>query len=232
VIGVLSVAALLLVLSIICGGGICAAAGYPRQTMVAPAVGFAALLVVAGATVRTGGTTSASIGIGVLLGACIYYLVRVRSIRLLPLWAGLMMPAVVLLSMLPFWVSGRFGLLGVGTNDDLVEHLLASWTLQRGVSLHANKLIASGYPIGPHSLVAAIATLTGIPLPQAFMGMLVVVPAILAVTAGTLLRAGPTLLRAAVAGAVGLCYLQAAYLSCRSKPATGTSRCNMTVSCK
>jgi len=119
---------------------------------------------------------------------------------------------VVLLAMLPFGAGGRVGLLGVGTNDDTVEHLLAAWTLQGPMALSSSKLVASGYPIGPHSLAATIAAATGMSLEHAFTGVIVAVPALLALAAADLLRDGQRVVRAALAAAVGLCYLQAGFL--------------------
>src|SRR5947209_18478307 len=127
-------------------------------------------------------------------------------------WAAAVAVVVVLLASVPFGVFGRTGLLGVGTNDDMMEHLLAAWTLQGGSPLDLSKLIVSGYPIGPHSLAATIAAGTGMSLEQAFTGLIIAVPALLAIAAGGLLDVGPRGLRLALAAAVGLCYLQAEYL--------------------
>jgi hypothetical protein len=211
--GVLCTAVVLIAVSAICGNAICRIAGYRARNTVAPAVGFAAVLTIAGVSIRAPGRTTASIvALAVVVGACVFALARRRSFDLLPLWALLMIPAVLAVATLPFWTSGHFGLLGVGTNDDLVEHLLASRTLQHGASLASSKLIAAGYPIGPHAVAATLSAATGIPLAQVFMGVLVAVPVLLALAAAALLEPGAVALRALAAGAVGLCYLQAAYL--------------------
>ena len=211
--GVFCAAVVLIAVSTICGDAICRVAGYRARTTVAPAVGFAAVLTIAGVSIGgPGGTTASIVALALVVGGCLFALARRRSFDLLPLWALLMTPAVLVVAMLPFWISGHFGLLGVGTNDDLVEHLLASQTLQRGASLASSKLIAAGYPIGPHAVAATLSTVTGISLAQAFMGVLVAVPVLLALAAGALLETVAVPLRALAAGAVGLCYLQAAYL--------------------
>ena len=87
-----------------------------------------------------------------------------------------------------------------------------------------SKLVHSGYPIAPHALVAAISSVTGISLEQAFMGLLVAVPALLALAAAGLISAlcerlgepfpSPPPIAIALAGALaGLCYLQSAFLA-------------------
>lgn len=48
-----------------------------------------------------------------------------------------------LAGLVPFLASGRIGILGAGTNDDMAEHLLAAWTLQGHVPLAASKLVSS-----------------------------------------------------------------------------------------
>ena len=64
--------------------------------------------------------------------------------------------AAVALASLPFIVEWRFGILGTGLNPDMSQHLFAVDRLADGGS---ERLISSGYPLGPHSIVAAIAAL-------------------------------------------------------------------------
>lgn len=142
----------------------------------------------------------------------------------MPLWAWAMAVCVVLVALIPFGASGRAGILGVGTNDDLSEHLLAASALQGPHSDIVSKLVHAGYPIAPHALVAAIASVTGISIEHAFMGLLVAVPALLALAAAGLISAlcerlgepfrPPPPVALALAGALaGVCYLQSAFLA-------------------
>jgi len=51
----------------------------------------------------------------------------------------------------------------------MAEHLLAACTLQGHLAASTSKLVASGYPVGPHALAAALAQLTGISLERSIM---------------------------------------------------------------
>ena len=210
---VIAAAGLVLAGSALCGSALRRLTGLASRNPAAPAVGFAMALALAAVAIRTPGRAITSTVVLVLaVGASAGYLWRTRSGAVLAPWTLITALIVVLLAMLPFLVSGHIGLLGVGTNDDTAEHLLAAWTLQGPLALGSNKLIASGYPIGPHALAATIANATGMPVERAFTGVIVAVPALLALAACALMREGPRVLRGATAAAVGLCYLQAAFL--------------------
>ena len=58
--------------------------------------------------------------------------------------------AALVLASLPFIVEGRFGILGTGLNPDMSQHLFAVDRLADG---GRERLIAEGYPLGPHSIV-------------------------------------------------------------------------------
>ena len=74
-------------------------------------------------------------------------------------------PSRVVLS-IPFAVSGRWGLLGVGFNNDLGLHLAWAEWLRSGFGPAPDP----GYPLGPHGLAVAVAAVPGIGLGQAFVG--------------------------------------------------------------
>jgi hypothetical protein len=206
-------AGLLLLICALCGSALRRLVGLPPASPAAPAVGFAALLVLVTLMMRLPGRAWSAAGVvGVVTVASVVYLRLGGAVGVLPFWAVVLALVVLALALLPFAVSGRSGLLGEGTNDDMAEHLLAAWTLQGHAPLQSSKLLASGYPVGPHSLAATLASATGISLEHAFTGVIVAVPALLALAAAGLLETGPRALRALVAAAVGLCYLQAAYL--------------------
>ncbi len=114
---------------------------------------------------------------------------------------------------LPFIASGRVGILGVGlVNDDMASHLvIADW-----IGSHAGpvpKLVDQGYPVGPHALVDGVSSVLGSGLVDAFAGLTLALPVLMAaVAAGVLadLRPGR---RTVAAALVALSYLGAAYLA-------------------
>jgi hypothetical protein len=210
---VLTATVLVLAASALGGSTICRLAGLPRPAGVAPAVGFAALLTISAVTIRLpgrAGTTAAVLA--VLLTACAVFELSRRPLSPPPAWAPLTAIAVVALAMLPFASVGHVGLLGAGTNDDSAEHLLAAWALQGHTALNPSKLVSSGYPVGPHALLATIAGATGISLEHGLTGILLAVPAMLAVAAGALVPTRHGALRGVLGAAVGLCYLQSGFL--------------------
>ncbi len=212
VLEIIGAAGLVLAAATLCGAAIWNLSGLRPGSPAAPAVGFAALLALESIAIRAPGhVTTAVIAAGVLMLGSAAYLAVTRCGPVLPVWALITLLLTISLAMLPFAVAGRVGLLGVGTNDDMVEHLLAALSLQHPLAGSGSKLVASGYPVGPHSLAATVAQVTGMSLERSFTGLMIAVPALLALAGGALL-AGPRMLRVAIATATGLCYLQAAFL--------------------
>jgi hypothetical protein len=133
-----SAVALLLAVSALLGAAIWRGCGHVSGGPSAP-LGFAALLIMGGvcAQLPHGDVLTASI-VGVLSAASLAYLWPTRSNLADVLWGAGTAAGVVALALIPFAVSGRVGLLAVGTNDDLVKHLLASWTLQAAYLVQAS----------------------------------------------------------------------------------------------
>ncbi len=205
--------ALVVSVSLVLGTAILALSGIEHDGPLAAPVGFAALLVIAGLCVRLPGraaTCAVVVAVVVLVSAL--YVVRAPGRSPFPCRTVAVAVAAVLAAMIPFAAAGRVGLLGVGINDDMSEHLLAAWTLQGHAPISTAKLIGSGYPIGPHAIAAAVSAATGISLERAFTGLMVAVPALLALAAAAAIPGASRLGRSMVAVAVGLCYLQAAFL--------------------
>ncbi|MGZ6625187.1 MAG: hypothetical protein ACXVE8_06315 [Solirubrobacteraceae bacterium] len=185
----------------------------PARAVVAPATGLAALLVLTSVAIRLPGRAVTAAGCDALLVmASAAYLLRRRPGRP-PGWAAVAGLGAALAALVPFPASGRVGLLGAGTNDDMAEHLLAAWTLQGHVTAAPAKLLSAGYPVGPHAIAATIAQVTGISLERTFTGEIIAVPVLLALTAAALMPRANHLLRGAAGAAVGVCYLQAAFLA-------------------
>ena len=84
----------------------------------------------------------------------------------------------------PFAVSGHWGLLGVGFNNDLGLHLAWAEWLRSGVGPEPDP----GYPLGPHGLAVATAAFPGISLGQAFIGEIFAIGMLTGLTALGALR--------------------------------------------
>jgi hypothetical protein len=168
-------ASLLLVLgaSAVVGQAIFTASGRRTWSQLAPAVGLAALIALAWATVRLPGEgTAAVVALGLACGAASVYLVgRIEDLHRDLLTAAPVALAAVVAASLPFIVEGRFGILGTGLNPDMSQHLFAVDRLASGGS---ERLIESGYPLGPHSLVVAVSDL-GPNTVHAFDGLMLAV---------------------------------------------------------
>jgi hypothetical protein len=114
---------------------------------------------------------------------------------------------------LPFIAAGAVGILGVGlVNDDMANHLLlADWIGER--FRPEPVLIDQGYPLGPHALVAGLASLLAASSIDVFAGLVLAIPALTALVAyETLDRLRPAA-RIPAAALVSLPYLAAAYLA-------------------
>jgi hypothetical protein len=125
---------------------------------------------------------------------------------------GLLLAIIALaLTALPFAVSGHFGVLGVGDNNDMAVHLGAAYWLQTHAVQQDVMLLKPGYPMGPHALAATLGTGFGISVESAFTAVMVAVPALTALVAyGGLdrLSRGPRWIGALL---VGFAYMAASY---------------------
>lgn len=196
--------------SALSGQAILAAAGRREPSPLAPAIGLAALIALAWATVRLPGEgVAVVIALAVALAAAAAFL-RGR----VDLGAGGRGPAAAtgaiaaLAASLPFIVERRFGILGTGLNPDMSQHLLATERLAAGGS---DRLIAEGYPLGPHALVAALAEL-GPSTVHAFGGLQIAIAVAASLAPLALLGMASARWRVAAALVVGFAYLVAAYL--------------------
>jgi hypothetical protein len=204
-------AALLIILaSVVLGQAICIAAGGPQRWWAAPAVGFATLIVVADAAIKLPGRGVTAVAVtGLVLAAAAAFLWRRR---VAPVSRGdLVVVGLPLLgTAIPFIASGRVDLPGVSLLNDTANHLVFAEGLRSATMAHL-WAPADGYPLGPHSLVAAVGTATGVSLDLVFTGLLVaIVPITALVAQGAVGEHG--LWRRVVIGLVcSLGYLVAAY---------------------
>ena len=198
-------------LSLLVGRAIMAASGRERWAGIEPAVGFAALVAVEGLLARIPGSrVTLVLGLVALVAVSVFWL-RKPSTRRLPgppqLWVAILI--TTLLTAVPFLVSGRWGLLGMGYNNDLALHLAWAQSLISDFGTEPS----IGYPLGPHGLVAALSSLPRLDLGPAFIGLLVALPALTAMTAWPALGKLAPGRRLLAAVMVAMTYLMASYFA-------------------
>jgi hypothetical protein len=220
-------AALICAASLLVGRGLLSLAGQPRWTWLEPAVGFAALVAAAGLPARgPGHATTSALALVLLIAAAAVVLVLfparattpddaapgerrrlVEGERDVVLWGLLVAIAAAAVLSIPFAISGRWGLLGVGFNNDLGLHLAWAEWLRSGFGPPPE----SGYPLGPHAIADTAAAVPGIGLGQAFVGEILAIGILTALTAlAALPRLGPAR-RVLGAVLVAVSYLAASY---------------------
>jgi hypothetical protein len=183
-IGTYASAALICAASLLVGHALLLVAGRTSWTWLEPAVGLAAVLAVTGVLARAPGHgTLATVGLALLLiaAAIVVFARRGSNDRSgealrqgLPVAIG-----IALVLSIPFLISGRWGLLGVGFNNDLGLHLAWAEWLRSG----AGPIPDPGYPLGPHGLAVATAAVPGIGLGQAFTGEIFAIGVLTGLTA-------------------------------------------------
>jgi hypothetical protein len=223
-IGTYASAALICAVSLLVGRAILSLAGRSEWTWLEPAVGFGAVLTATGLVARAPGHgTSSTLALALLILAAAFVLWR--GVRPLPgnsrkrtngeagfrPWReGLPVALVVLVALsIPFAVSGRWGLLGVGFNNDLGLHLAWAEWLRSGFGPAPDP----GYPLGPHGLAVATAVVPGINLAQAFLGEIIAIGVMTGLTALGALRGVTPARRTVAAALIALPYLAASYFA-------------------
>ncbi len=210
-IGTYASAALICAASLLVGRALLSVAGRRSWSWLEPAVGLAAVLTVTGVLARAPGHgTSATVGVVALLIAAALVVWWVPYEALGALRAGWPVAVVIVLALsIPFVVSGRWGLLGVGFNNDLGLHLAWAEWLRSGFGPTPE----AGYPLGPHGLAVATAAVPKIGLGQAFIGEIVAIGVLTGLTALGALRELGTGRRTLGAALVALTYLAASYFA-------------------
>ncbi len=214
-IGTYASAALICAASLLVGRAILGlAGGGGSRVWLGPAVGFGAVLTVSGFLARAPGhATSATLGLlALVVGAALllWWQPRGKEHGGSLLREGLPVAVVVALVLsIPFAVSGRWGIIGVGFNNDLGLHLAWAEWLRSGLGPAPE----AGYPLGPHALAAAIAAVPGIGLGQAFVGEIFAIGVLTALTALAALGDLGPVRRVLAATLVAIPYLGASYFA-------------------
>ena len=202
-------AAVLVAASVVIGRA-CALLGW-RCSAAGPAVGMAALIVIAAIAIKLPGraVTAAVVLLVLLLASGALVMRRSRTVRA-PVVALLTLLVAGFEAAIPFLANGRVGLLGVSLDNDTANHLIWAEAL-RSPAAGTRYGLPTGYPLGPHSLVDALSSGLGVRLDLAFTALLVATVLITALTAAAALvgQAGWKRLVTGVLGA--LLYLPAAY---------------------
>jgi len=211
-------AVLICAASLVAGRALLVALGRREWTWLAAPVGFASLVVLAQLLVRLpgqGATAAVVLAPVLVVALALAWRRPPEGVSAGALAREALPPALVVLALssLPFLLAGRVGVLGEGvyTNDHAAQLFWSEW-LATGFGPEPRG-IAFGYPLGPQSLVAAVARGTGASVETAFDGLLLAIPVLTALAALTPLRELTPVRRAAAASLVGLPYLAASFLA-------------------
>lgn len=195
--------------SLLVGRAITRACGREKWWGIEPAVGFAAVMTVEGLLARVPGTEAALVAGLVVLGLASVWVLRRPRRDDLPgdpfFWlAGLI---AVLLLTIPFVITGYWGLLGMGYNNDLGLHLAWAEWLRSGFGTEPG----DGYPLGPHGLTAALTVLPDFGLGRVFMGQVMAIAVLAVMTAWAAVEPLGRWRRLLAAVLIGLPYLMVSY---------------------
>jgi hypothetical protein len=211
-IGTYAAAALICLASLLVGRATFTLAGRREWCWLEPAVGFAAILTVSGILARAPGHgTSATLGMVLLIlvaAAVVWRAGEYAAPRALGVGLATAVAIAIVLSF-PFAVSGHWGLLGVGFNNDLGLHLAWAEWLRSGFGPEPD----AGYPLGPHGLAVAVAAFPGISLGQGFIGEIFAIGILTGLTALGALRELAAWRRVLGAVLVTVTYMAASYFA-------------------
>jgi hypothetical protein len=197
--------------SLVLGQAVLRLCGWRQWSWLAAPVGVSMFMLLASAALHVPGR-AVTCGVVIVLAIAVaaVLMTRERPSTLRPPLPGLvfgMWPFA--LALLPFAVAGRSGTLGVSLDNDMSAHLLFVEGILSQHVIDVNG-IDTGYPLGPHTAVAAIVALTKMPTDQVFAGFTIAVPVLLGWTGLTVAGRG-WWRQFAVVAVCGLPYMIASY---------------------
>src|SRR3954452_933604 len=201
------------------GQGVLALCGWQRWAWWSPALGYAVLLIVFGQAIRLPHRLTGPILISAALAVAPLVLRPVRRALREALADGIALSILaLLLAAIPFFATGRTGILGASVSNDMAQHLTAAFWLRTHdsmlpVAAIGGNLITTGYPIAPHSLAAGLSHATHIGDVRAFSAETLAIPVMTVLAAFGVVPAARRGARWALAVVVGLGYLPVAYLA-------------------
>lgn len=212
-------AALIVVASLLIGRAFLELLGRKQTWWLESSVGLAILLVTCSVTSRihfgaenTGAIPEraelALIACALLLVASIAYLRFRFADRQSLAMAAPVVALTVLVASLPFIAAGDLGIPGIGVNNDMAAHLIWADWLQNPTGPSPTG-IRIGYPLGPHGLVAMLSDALGSEPFYMFLGLLIAIPVITALTSLNLLHGLSPVKRTGAAALVAMPYLAA-----------------------
>lgn len=202
--------AMIIAASAAAGQGLFAVCGRREWSWLSPAVGLAILAGVAWGAANLGGDSGwalAAMAVVAAAGLATWAAGPERGAPRLGIGAAVL-AAAILLASLPFAVEGRMGILGTSLNPDMSQHLFAADRLASGGE---ERLIAEGYPLGPHAVVVAVSAL-GPSLVEAFSGLTLAIAVAASLVSLELLGRLRPIRRALAALLVGFAYMASSYL--------------------
>jgi hypothetical protein len=207
-------AGVILLASLLVGRALLLVLGRRHASFLEGAVGFAVLILVCTVAIRLPGDDATSIAVcSVLIAVSLIFLV-VRSEQILGPAVAVALPAAALAGLaasFPFIASGHIGIPGVGLNNDMAMHLVdVDYLIDP--SRPEPQSVINGYPIGPHSLVATVISVFATQPVFGWLGLLVAVPVLTAITTLAGLRELPAARRLLAAVLVSAAYLTASVL--------------------
>ncbi len=209
--GTYASAALICAASMLVGRALLSVSGRSAWSWLEPAVGFGTIVTVTGLLSRViGHGTTATLGALALVAGAAAICLRERYEAPGAVRAGLPVALAVALALtIPFLVSGRWGLIGVGFNNDLGLHLAWAEWLRSGFGPEP----FGGYPLGPHGLAVAVAAVPGLSLGPSFLGEIFAIGILTGLTAMAALPELGPVRRTLAATMVALTYLAASYFA-------------------
>jgi hypothetical protein len=176
VIGTYASAIFVSLAAILVGRAICVLSGHDGSTWLAPAVGFAALMVVCEVAIGLPGRGWTAVAAVVVLCAASVWIPARRGARWPSLRDALPVAIVVLVIVsIPFVANARVGVLGISFLNDTHWHLILAEGLRRP-AIQPLDNFGPGYPLGPHAVAATFAQALGSDVDKTLTGVLIATP--------------------------------------------------------